>query len=147
MRSLFLLLALASTSLFAAPAVHDGMMQFHSDTAFDLTPIADFKQLSESDCNTHDHALDVMLAEPKKGTSNDDLATPADVIHPNIHANNNAGNNASPNDSNAGSGNMHGIANNPGRSGSRPNDDGVNGFANELGNVHGGIGSKNKNVD
>lgn len=81
------------------------------------------------------------------GTKNDNLQTPADVIHPNIHANNNAGNNASPNGSNAGSGNMHGIANNPGKSKSKPNDDGVKGFANELGTVHGGIGSKNKNVD
>ena len=147
MRFIFLLLALASTSLFAAPVAHDGMMQFHSDAVFASTPIADFKQLSESDCNTHDHALDVMLAEPKKGTSNDDLATPADVIHPNIHANNNAGNNASPNDSNAGSGNMHGISNQPGLDGVHPNDDGTNGNANDLGNVHGGIGSKNKNVD
>lgn len=91
--------------------------------------------------------LALALAAPPKGASNDGLQTPADVIHPNIHANNNAGNNANPNDANAGAGNMHGIGNNPGKSGTMPNDDGTKGFANELGGVHGGIGSKNKNVD
>lgn len=80
------------------------------------------------------------------GEANDDLATPADVIHPNIHANNNAGQNANPNDANDGGGNMHGIANNPGQSGDNPNDDGTNGFANELTTVHGGIDSVNPNA-
>jgi hypothetical protein len=73
-------------------------------------------------------------------------STPADVIHPNIHQNNKGGN-ANPN-GNSGNGstggNMHGIGNTPGQEGSNPNDDGVNGFANELQTVHGGIGSKNK---
>ncbi len=77
------------------------------------------------------------------GTNNDDLQTPADVIHPNIHQNNNGSNNANPNGANDGGGNMHGIANNPGQSGTNPNDDGTNGFANQLQNVHGGIGAYN----
>ena len=81
------------------------------------------------------------------GTKNDGLQTPADVIHPNIHQNNNAGQNANPNGANAGGGNMHGIANNPGKAGINPGDDGTPGFANQLGTVHGGIGTKNKNVD
>jgi hypothetical protein len=80
------------------------------------------------------------------GTKNDGLDTPADTIHPNIHANNNAGNNANPNGVNDGGGNMHGIANNPGKADINPNDDGVNGFANQLTTVHGGIDSKNKNA-
>ena len=81
------------------------------------------------------------------GTNNDGLNTPADVIHPNIHQNNNAGNNANPNGANAGGGNMHGIANVPGKLGINPNDDGTNGFANQLNTVHGGIGTVNANVD
>jgi hypothetical protein len=44
-------------------------------------------------------------------------------------------------------GNLHGIANNPGQDNSNPNDDGTNGFANELESVHGGIGDVNQNVD
>lgn len=79
------------------------------------------------------------------GTNNDDLQTPADVIHPNIHQNNGPGNNANPNGANAGGGNMHGIANNPGQSGADPAD-GEPGFADQLETVHGGIGSKNKNA-
>lgn len=70
------------------------------------------------------------------GTNNDDLNTPADVIHPNIHQNNNGSNNANPNGANDGAGNMHGIANAKGGNG---------GVAN-LGNVHGGICYVNKNV-
>lgn len=147
MRFIFLLLTLASTSLFAAPVAQDSMMQFHDAHSFESTLTADTRHLNQLHCHDRSHGLDVMLANPKKGTSNDNLATPADVIHPNIHANNNAGNNASPNGSNAGSGNMHGIRNNPGRSKTHPNADGTKGFANQLGNVHGGIGSKNKNVD
>lgn len=81
------------------------------------------------------------------GTKNDGLDTPADTIHPNIHANNNAGNNANPNGANDGGGNMHGIANNPGKAGINPNDDGTNGFANQLNNVHGGISNYNPQVD
>ena len=81
------------------------------------------------------------------GTNNDDLETPADVIHPNIHQNNGPGQNANPNGANDGGGNMHGIANNPGKSGVHPNDDGENGFSNQLETVHGGIGEVNKNAD
>jgi hypothetical protein len=78
------------------------------------------------------------------GNSND---TPADVIHPNIHQNNGAGQNANPNGANDGGGNMHGIGNVPGQNDTNPNDDGVNGFANQLNTVHGGIDSVNQNVD
>jgi hypothetical protein len=80
------------------------------------------------------------------GTNNDNLNTPADVIHPNIHQNNNAGNNANPNNANDGGGNMHGIANVPGQNGVNPNADGVSGFANQLNTVHGGIGTVNQNA-
>lgn len=74
----------------------------------------------------------------------------ADVNHPNIHekvgsANGNA--NANPNGANANGGNIHGIGNNPGQSGSKPNDDGVPGQANELETMHGGIGDVNKNAN
>ena len=90
-----------------------------------------------------------LTANAAAGTANDGLATPADVIHPNIHQNNGPGNNANPNgnnNQNGNGGNMHGIANNPGQSGTNPNDDGVAGFANELATVHGGIGTVNKNA-
>ena len=75
--------------------------------------------------------------------------TPADVIHPNIHdkVGNGDGTNANPNGANANGGNIHGIANVPGKGGGNPNDDGTNGFANQLNTVHGGIGAKNQNVD
>ncbi|MGP6087689.1 hypothetical protein [Antarctobacter jejuensis] len=75
--------------------------------------------------------------------------TPADTIHPNIHSKVGGGDalNANPNGVTPNGGQIHGIANNPGKSGSRPNEDGVRGQANELGTMHGGIGSKNKNVD
>lgn len=91
----------------------------------------------------------LMAADVDAGTNNDDLATPADVIHPNIHQNNGPGNNANPNGNNNPNGNganMHGIGNNPGQRGINPNDDGVRGFANQLETVHGGIGSVNKNA-
>ena len=88
----------------------------------------------------------LLLAADIAGTNNDDLDTPADTIHPNIHQNNGPGNNANPNGANDGGGNMHGIANNPGQRGINPNDDGVNGFANQLETVHGGIGAYNKNA-
>ena len=52
-----------------------------------------------------------------------------------------------PTDVNANGGNIHGIGNVPGKGGDHPNADGVNGQANELETVHGGIGSKNKNAD
>jgi hypothetical protein len=45
-----------------------------------------------------------------------------------------------------GGGGIHGIGNNPGQSGTNPNADGVAGFANQLNDVHGGIGDANKNV-
>ncbi len=76
-----------------------------------------------------------------------DVSNTADVLHPNIHQNVTGGNNANPNGANDGGGNLHGIGNNPGQSGSNPNDDGVNGQANELETMHGGIGAKNKNAD
>jgi len=80
------------------------------------------------------------------GTANDDLTTPADVIHPNIHDNNGPGNNANPNGVNDGGGNMHNIGGVPGQTGTNPGDDGIPGFANQLANVHGGIDSVNKNA-
>lgn len=98
----------------------------------------------------------VQVSTPVAGDANDDLDTPADTIHPNIHQNNDAGSNANPNGkanngkgagAGNGGGNIHGIANNPGKSGDKPNDDGVKGFANELATVHGGIAEVNKNVD
>jgi hypothetical protein len=75
--------------------------------------------------------------------------TPADVIHPNIHdkVGNGDGTNANPNGANANGGNIHGIGNNPGKAGINPNDDGTKGFANQLENVHGGIGAYNPNAD
>jgi hypothetical protein len=75
--------------------------------------------------------------------------TPADVIHPNIHdkVGNGDGTNANPNGANANGGNVHGIGNVPGQNGDHPNNDGSNGFANELNTVHGGIGTVNGNVD
>jgi hypothetical protein len=74
--------------------------------------------------------------------------TTADMIHPNIHDNNDRGNNANPNgiDNPQGTGgNMHGIGNNPGKGGNAPGDD-DSGFADQLGNVHGGIGNCNPNA-
>ena len=72
---------------------------------------------------------------------------PADTIHPNIHdkVGRGDGTNANPN-GNGNGGQIHGIANNPGKSNTNPNDDGTNGFANQLNNVHGGIGAYNKNA-
>lgn len=73
----------------------------------------------------------------------------ADTLHPNIHQNNGTGNAACPQTANNADqcGNRHGIANNPGQSGNHPNDDGTNGFANQLNNVHGGLGAVNPQVD
>jgi len=75
--------------------------------------------------------------------------TPADTIHPNIHSKvgQGDGTNANPNDANTNGGNIHGIANVPGKGGDNPNADGVNGQANELETMHGGIGVKNRNAD
>lgn len=74
--------------------------------------------------------------------------TPADTIHPNIHSKvgRGDGTNANPNGANAGGGNIHGIANVPGKGGDNPNADGTRGQANELQTIHGGIGAKNKNA-
>lgn len=78
----------------------------------------------------------------------------ADTNHPNIHdkvgqgPGDNANANPNGNDGNGSNGGqIHGIANNPGQSGDNPNDDGTNGFANELETVHGGIGDVNQNAD
>jgi hypothetical protein len=76
-----------------------------------------------------------------------DVDNQADINHPDIHQNVTGGNNANPNAANAGGGNLHGIANDPGKNGQNPNTDGTNGFANQLGTVHGGIGDVNNNVD
>jgi hypothetical protein len=75
--------------------------------------------------------------------------TPADTIHPNIHSKvgRGDGTNANPNGANANGGNIHGIANVPGKTGDNPNADGTRGQANELETMHGGIGSRNKNAD
>lgn len=75
-----------------------------------------------------------------------DVNNQADVNHPNIHQNVTGGANANPNNANDGGGDLHGIANNPGQAGANPNDDGTNGFANQLETVHGGIGDVNKNA-
>lgn len=75
-----------------------------------------------------------------------DVNNQADVNHPNIHQNVTGGNNANPNGANDGGGNLHGIGNNPGKSNTNPNDDGVPGFANQLEDVHGGIGDVNQNA-
>lgn len=81
-----------------------------------------------------------------------DVDNQADVNHPNIHQKVGGGQdgtrrNASPNGTNDRAGGLHGIGNNPGQSGSKPNDDGVNGQANELETMHGGIGDVNKNAN
>jgi hypothetical protein len=83
------------------------------------------------------------IAAPKVTT------TPADTIHPNIHSKvgRGDGTNANPNGANANGGNIHGIANAPGKDGDAPNADGVRGQANELETMHGGIGTKNRNAD
>jgi hypothetical protein len=85
----------------------------------------------------------VALAAPQN------TATPADTIHPNIHSKvgQGDGTNANPNGVNANGGNIHGIANVPGKNGDHPNDDGKKGQSNELETMHGGIGVKNKNAD
>ena len=72
--------------------------------------------------------------------------TPADTTHPGIHGKvgRGDGTNANPNGRGNG-GQIHGIANNPGQSGADPSD-GHPGFSDQLGTVHGGIGSKNKNA-
>ena len=89
----------------------------------------------------------LLLAGPALA-SPDGVSTPADVIHPNIHqkVGKGDGTNANPNGANANGGNIHGIANVPGKGGGNPNADGVAGFANQLTTVHGGIDSKNKNA-
>jgi len=76
----------------------------------------------------------------------------ADVNHPNIHDKVGGGKNgpranANPNGNTDRGGDIHGIGNNPGQSDTNPNDDGTPGNANELGDMHGGIGDVNKNVD
>ena len=74
----------------------------------------------------------------------------ADTIHPDIHSKVGAagGNaNANPNGVNENGGQIHGIGANPGQADTNPSNDGTKGFANELDNVHGGIGDVNKNVD
>ena len=76
-----------------------------------------------------------------------DVDNQADVNHPNIHQNVTGDNSANPNNANDGGNNLHGIANNPGQSGDKPNDDGTRGFANQLGSIHGRIGDVNQNAD
>jgi hypothetical protein len=79
-----------------------------------------------------------------------DVTTPADTIHPDIHTKVGQGPganaNANPNGANANGGQVHGIGNVPGKGGDAPNADGVNGQANELQTMHGGIGAYNKNA-
>jgi hypothetical protein len=76
------------------------------------------------------------------------VETPADTIHPDIHQKVGDGSNANPNGvSPAGGGEIHGIGNVPGQGGDNPNDDGVNGQANELETMHGGIGDYNPQAD
>jgi hypothetical protein len=71
--------------------------------------------------------------------------TPADVLHPNIHDKVGDGSNANPNGKSPnGGGEIHGIANVPGKGGDQPG--GAGGFADNLGTVHGGIGECNPNA-
>ena len=77
----------------------------------------------------------------------DKVDNQADVNHPNIHDKVGDGTNANPNGRTNDGGGIHGIGNVPGHDGNHPNGDGVPGFANELNNVHGGIGDVDRNVD
>lgn len=94
-------------------------------------------------------AVPAFVLAPGLVGASPDVETPADVIHPNIHdkVGNGDGTNANPNGANDNGGNIHGIANVPGKQLASPNDDGVNGFANELNTVHGGISNYNPQVD
>ena len=73
------------------------------------------------------------------------VVTPADTIHPNIHTKvgQGDGTNANPNGANDGGGNIHGIANVPGKGGGTPQS---GGFAQNLTTVHGGIDAYNPNA-
>lgn len=72
-----------------------------------------------------------------------DVVNIADTIHPNIHQNVGDGANANPNGANDGGGNLHGIANVPGKGGGTPQS---GGFAGDLTTVHGGIDAVNPNA-
>ena len=76
----------------------------------------------------------------------DNVNNQADVNHPDIHDKVGDGTNANPNGRTNDGGGIHGIGNVPGQNGTKPNADGVAGFANQLDNVHGGIGDVNQNV-
>ncbi len=75
------------------------------------------------------------------------LTTPATEFHglPNNNPSR-GGNSANPNGRGpTGGGGIHGIGNNPGQSGNHPSI-GAPGFADQLNNVHGGLGAANPNV-
>ena len=91
-------------------------------------------------------ALALLLAAGLAHAGLDDVDNQADVNHPDIHDNVGDGSNANPEGANDGGGNLHGIANTPGQSGTNPSDN-ARGFASELNTVHGGINDVNKNVD
>ncbi len=94
-------------------------------------------------------ALVIALGGAASAAPPDSVDNQADVNHPDIHdkVGKGDGTNANPNGANANGGNIHGIANTPGQNGDNPNNDGTNGFANELETVHGGIGDVNKNAE
>lgn len=99
--------------------------------------------------NTFIYATATLLLVATGAFAAPNVETPADVTHPNIHDKVGRGDatNANPNGANANGGNIHGIANVPGKNGDNPNADGTNGQANELQTMHGGIGAKNKNAN
>lgn len=90
--------------------------------------------------------FDIEELEDRIAPSVADVVNLADTIHPNIHQNVGDGSNANPGVGNANGNNIHGIANVPGQNGDAPNADGVNGFANELTTVHGGMDAVNQNA-
>lgn len=95
--------------------------------------------------------LTLMIATVATVSANPDVDTPADVIHPDIHDNvgQGAGDNANanPRGQTDNGGQIHGIADTPGQDGDNPNDDGTNGMANELNDVHGGMDEVNPQTE
>ena len=87
----------------------------------------------------------VMLATSGSARGLEDVNNQADINHPGIHGKVGDGTNANPNGQTNDGGGIHGIGNVPGQSGNSPSQ-GAPGFADQLGNVHGGIGDVNPNV-
>jgi hypothetical protein len=91
-------------------------------------------------------AVSLVLAAAPAFAGPNKVNNQADVNHPDIHQKVGDGTNANPNGANANGGGIHGIGNNPGKSGASPRD-GKPGFADQLETVHGGIGDVNKNAN